>query len=72
MIRQGWIFLGVAALGFVAGAMGIGHPGPCADLLGALEMLMVWVGVPVGAGLLLTAGGRAACRGLKRRRSATA
>jgi len=65
MLRAGSIFLGAGFLGFLMGVCGVGAPGPCADLLGCLDMLL-FLGFPIGIVILAAAGIRAGGQRLHR------
>ncbi len=69
MIRWGLSFFGLALVGVLMIATGLGSLGPCADDAGALAALFLLVGLVVGTLLLLAAGCRAKWRSIKQGRS---
>ena len=69
MLRLAFIFLGIAAVGFVILASGMGHMGMCADTGGAIAVLLILAGLSAGTLLLAIAGGRAGWRRWKHGRS---
>ena len=52
MRTAAWIFLGFACVGFVLIASKLAVVGPCTDTFGALALLSVIVGTPLGLLLL--------------------
>jgi hypothetical protein len=69
MIRWGPGFFGLALVGELMLARGLGSLGPCADDAAALAGLFLLVGLAAGTLLLLAAADRAKWRSLKQRRS---
>lgn len=60
LVLGGLISLALALVGFLIVLTGLGTPGPCADVLGALANIFVGFGSAIGCILLLTAGVRIA------------
>lgn len=69
MSRAGLIFLGMAVIGVLILATGLGEMGPCADEGGAVAVLLVLLGAMGEAVLLLILVARAGWRRLKQGRA---